>query len=873
MQRRLYLLALLVIASCFGAAGIVHVSVAQEVSADADDEAEEAITAAEEAEAEAEAEAAAQAQAGQAYEGVSEETEGVRLPRTRCEGRRIGRIRILGNRRVGDEDVLASVRQRSGRICTDAAVAEDAHALWALGFFDDILVEADATDERVDLAFRLRERPAIGHVRYEGNNHVSTSDIDEHVELRVGTILSRPSVAAQVTRIRDLYAEKGYFLAHVTPRMVRTENNEVDVVFDIIEGEEVTVRRIRFVGNRYIGSAELRSIMQTGETGLFSFLSNNDNFQESKFDEDVNRLQAVYYDRGYLQMRTGTPRIELTPDRHFIDITIPVVEGPRFRIGRLQVVERDVDGNEVEPLGGRRQLREMISANPGDWFNRTSLAQGLLSVTRHYRDAGYAHVDVQPETDLDVDAHTVDLAIAIQRGPLTRIERINIRGNTKTRDSVIRRELRIYEGDTYSQSYLEASRIAINALGYFERVDVSEAEGSTADRIVINFEVAERPTGTFQVGAGFSSIELFMLTAQVQQQNLFGNGQSLSLQLQISGLRQLIQLQIVEPYFAGSEWTAAFEVFRTVRQFQAFNRESTGGSVSFGHWLGDRRMSLFAQYRADYVQIGPRTGGVFGVGAGQGLQQLNLLPVDNLYREGLTSSLRVTLGWDSRDNRVTPTDGVYAQASVEAADEIIGSTNSYVRYRLFTREYFRIWGTTPNDSIVLRFNTEFGLVTSRQGQGPPVFERFFLGGIFSVRGFPLNGIGPRASLSPGFDPNQTPADAGTPLGGNVQLYYNAELEFPIVPAVGIRGVIFTDGGNAWNIDSYLCQLPGATLAADAMADPCRANPLDLYTSWGFGIRWFSPLGPLRFEWGIPFIRRPTLQPSDIDFQFTIGQFF
>jgi len=872
MHRRLYLLALLVIASCFGAAGIVHVSVAQEVSADDDAEAEEAATAAEEAEAEAEAAAAAQSQSGQVYAGVSEENEGVRLPRTRCEGRRIGRIRILGNRRVGDEDVLASVRQRSGRICTDAAVAEDAHALWALGFFDDILVEADATDERVDLSFRLRERPAIGHVRYEGNNHVSTSDIDEHVELRVGTILSRPSVAAQVVRIRDLYAEKGYFLAHVTPRMVRTENNEVDVVFDIIEGEEVTVRRIRFVGNRYIGSAELRSMMQTGETGLFSFLSNNDNFQESKFDEDVNRLQAIYYDRGYLQMRTGTPRIELTPDRHFIDITIPVVEGPRFRIGRLQVVERDVDGNEVEPLGGRRQLREMISANPGDWFNRTSLAQGLLSVTRHYRDAGYAHVDVQPETDLDVDAHTVDLAIAIQRGPLTRIERINIRGNTKTRDSVIRRELRIYEGDTYSQSYLEASRIAINALGYFERVDVSETEGSTADRIVINFEVAERPTGTFQVGAGFSSIELFMLTAQVQQQNLFGNGQSLSLQLQISGLRQLIQLQIVEPYFAGSEWTAAFEIFRTVRQFQSFNRESTGGSVSFGHWLGDRRLSLFAQYRADYIDIGPRTGGVFGVGAGQGLFQLPLLPIANLYREGLTSSLRVTLGWDSRDNRVTPTDGVFAQASVEAADEIIGSANSYVRYRLFTREYFRIWGTTPNDSIVLRFNTEFGLVTSRQGQGPPVFERFFLGGIFSVRGFPLNGLGPRVGIPSTYDPNLSPFDSGTSIGGNMQLYYNAEIEFPIVPAVGIRGVIFTDGGNAWNLDSYLCQAPAAPVQ-DPMADPCRANPLDIYTSWGFGIRWFSPLGPLRFEWGIPFIRRPTLQPSDIDFQFTIGQFF
>jgi outer membrane protein insertion porin family len=672
--------------------------------------------------------------------------------------------------------------------------------------------------------------------------------------------------------MRDLYAEKGYFLARITPRLVRTENNEVDVIFDIVEGDEVVVRRIRFVGNRAISSSDLRGIMQTGETGIFSFLSNNDNFQESKFDEDVNRLQALYYDRGYLQMRVGTPRIELTPDRRFIDITVPIAEGPRFRIGRLRVVERDEDGEEIDPLGGRRQLREMVAANPGDWFNRTALAQGLQAVTRHYRDAGYAHVDVQPETDLDVEARTVDLAIAIERGPMTRIERIEVRGNTKTRDSVIRREMRIYEGDRYSQSLLEASRAAVNALGYFERAELSESEGSAPDLIVVTMEVAERPTGTFQVGAGFSSIESFILTAQIQQQNLFGNGQSLSLQLQLSGLRQLIQLQLIEPYFFNSDWTFAFEVFRTVRQFSSFNRESTGGSLSLGHWLVDRRLTLFTQYRGDYIDIGPRTGGILGQGTGQGLFQLPLLPVNNLYREGLTSSLRLTLGWDSRDNRITPTDGVFTNASVEFADEIIGSANSYVRWRVFTREYFRLWGANPNEAIVLRLNTEWGLITSRQGQGPPVFERFFLGGIFSVRGFPLNALGPRVGIPSTYDPNLSPFDAGTSIGGNMQLYYNAEIEFPIVPQVGIRGVIFTDGGNAWNLDRYLCEAPPAPVQ-DPMANPCRFNVLDLYTSWGFGVRWNSPLGPLRFEWGIPFIRRPSLQPQDIDFQFTIGQFF
>jgi outer membrane protein insertion porin family len=806
------------------------------------------------------------------YTGTASEEEGVGVPHTVCEGRRIRRVRVLGNRRVADEDVLANVRSRAGRVCSDATVTDDAHALWDLGFFDDIQVEATPRDDdRVDLIFRIRERPAIGSVRYDGNSHVSTSDIEEVVNLRIGSILSRPTIAEQVTEIRDLYAEKGYFLARIEPELVLGDDNEVEVVFHIDEGFEVVVRRIRFVGNREISSADLRGIMQTGETGFFSFLSNNDNFEDERFDQDVMRLQALYYDRGYLQMQVGTPRIELTPDRRFIDITIPIAEGPRYRIGRIDLREEDEDGEEVELLGGRRQLREMVRANPGDWFNRTSLAESLLGLTRFYRDQGYAHVEVTPQTDLDPEDQTVDLALVITRGEPTRIERINIRGNTKTRDSVIRRELRIAEGDLYNQTLLETSRLAVQALGYFERVDVSESDGSAPDRIVVNVEVGERATGTFQIGAGFSSIEAFIFTAQVQQQNLFGNGQSLSLQLQLSGLRQLVQLQFLEPYFFGTDWSFAFELFRTVRQFQAFNRDSTGGSLSLGHWILDRRFTFFLQYRADYVNIGPRTGGFFGSGSGQGLFQYQLFPSNNLFRNGLSSSLRLSLTWDSRDNRITPTDGVFASGSVEVADEAIGSAVSFVRWRLFTREYLRLYGTTPNDSVVLRFNTEWGLITSRVAPGPPIYERFYLGGIFSVRGFPLNGLGPRLPVSSAYDPNAILGDNGVPVGGNMQFFYNVELEFPIVPAVNIRGVIFTDGGNAWNLDPYVSLYGGENYNYDPATDARRLDFGDLRTSWGFGVRWISPLGPLRFEWGIPFARRPW--ESEIDFQFTIGNFF
>ncbi len=809
-------------------------------------------------------------------EALAEEPEGepyepttvLRAPRTVCQGRVIRRIHVRGGRRVGEEDIRATLELRPGVPCTDPEVTRDVQALWDLGFFDDIVVEAQPVGEdRVDLYITVTERPAIGRIVYRGNDEVSDSDLDEKITLSEGEVLSLPEVQRQVTKIRDLYAEKGFFLARVDYEMTEIDEDEVQIAFVIDEGEEVTVRRIRFIGNHSIPSDDLLGFMRTSETGFFSFISSNNTFNREYFEEDVTRLQALYYDRGYLAVAVGTPRIELTPDREHIDITIPIEEGPRFKIGRLRIAEVNEDREEIEPLGGRRRLREMVEANPGDWFSRTTIAMNLLEITRFYRDRGYALVEVLPQTDLDMQERKVDVVVQIQRGPRVRIERVNIRGNTKTRDLVIRREIEIVEGDLYNQTLVEESKARVQALGYFERVDVSEEEGSAPDRIVINFEVAERPTGTFQVGAGFSSIESFIFTAQVQQQNLFGRGQSLSLQLQLSGIRQLAQVRFVEPYLFGSDWTAAVEGFKTIRQYQDFNRDSTGGGLTLGHPIFSDDLRLFVRYNAEYVDISSRTGGLFGgAGRGAGFNIFRRLPLANLFRDGLTSSLQLSLTYDTRDNRLFPTSGVYASASAEVADRFLGSDNVFVRYRAFARFYQQLFG-----SFVLKLNTEWGLVTSREPEGVPIFERFFLGGIFNVRGFPLNSLGPRLGLPLSLDPNASPAGTNRgQIGGNMQLYYNLELEFPIIEEVGIRGVVFTDGGNAWNLEDALCSGP-PPIDGDPAADPCRVNLLDLRTSWGFGLRWISPLGPLRFEWGLPFAPRP--HEEDILFEFTIGNFF
>jgi len=786
----------------------------------------------------------------------------VLVPKTLCEGRKIRAIEVSGNGRVSADDVRASMKLKPGVPCRDTEVARDARALWDLGYFDDLVFRATAKGNDLTLYIVVRERAAIGKITFEGDDAIDEEDIDEKVTLEIGAILSEDVVREQITKIRDVYAEEGYFLAKVSYRLIAMPNNQVEVRYDIIEGPEVSVRRIQFVGNDHISDDDILAFMRTRPTGFFSFLSSNDTFKREFFDEDVLRMQALYYDRGYLNVSVGSPRVELTPDRQQIDVTVPIKEGPRFRIGRLRVIEMSDDGSEVEPLGGRRAVREKIDAQPGDWFSRTKLTEGIEGITRHYRDASFAKVAVEPETELDADRRIVHITVGIRRGPPCHVERIEIQGNEKTRDRVVRREILLIEGDKYSQTLLEASKDRINALGYFESVNMSESDGKEADGLIVTYEVKERATGTFQVGAGFSSIEQFILTAQVDQQNLFGHGQSLSLQAQVSGIRQLIQVQFVEPYFMSTLWSLSLDATRTSNSFQTFTQKSTGGGLAFGHPVFNRNLRLALRYGADVVEIAPNTGSFVNVQAqGRGLQQQTVLADQQL--GGFTSSVRLSLTWDSRDNRLFPTKGIFSSLSTEAADPYLGSERTYARHRYFGRFYYPLFG-----GMVLRLNTEAGLITSRKLEGVPQYERFYLGGILSLRGFQLQGVGPFVTIPRALDPGA--GNSSFSLGGNVMVRSNLEVEIPILAAVGIKGVIFTDAGNTWNLEKKKCQAPGDP-NSDRTRDACVFDPLALRTSWGFGIRWFSPMGPLRFEWGFPFARRA--YEDKVNFQFTIGQFF
>jgi len=799
--------------------------------------------------------------------------KGPTVPETICEGKRVARIDIQGQGRVSADDIRSTLKLKEGAPCSDSEVTRDAQALWDLGYFRDVRVRGDVPESapnEIALTFEVTERPAIGEIAYTGNDAIEKSDIEQKVTLKTGGILSVPEVRSQVDKIRDLYAEKGYFLAKIRYELHDRPNNEVQVEFVIEEGPEVSVRRITFTGNDHLTESELRSVIQTSQTNIFSFISSSNKYKRDAFDEDVNRLHALYYDYGYLTVELREPRIELTSDRKYIDITVPIKEGPRFRVGRVKVMELDEQGNEIEPLEGRKRLRESVTLNPGDWFSRSAIAKDLQEITRFYRDHGYARVEVQPDTALHMDKRLVDLALSVRRGPLVYVERINIKGNTKTRDAVLRREARVIEGELYSQTLVERSKDRMTALGYFESVNVSEENGSGPDKIVINFEVAEKPTGTFQLGAGFSSQETFLLNGQIQQENLLGRGQSLALNMQFSGIRQLLQIRFVEPYLFGTTWTASIDLYKILQQRQDFNRDSTGGSMTFGHPLNflSEDLRLFATYRLEQVDISPATGGVFGTGGtGLNYQLFRVLPLRNLFNSGRTSALRLSLSWDTRNNRLFPTNGIYATLSTEVSDSIIGSTNNFMRNELNFRIYRPIWGP-----FVAKLNTQWGLVTSRSGSGVPIYERYFLGGILDVRGFLLQSLGPRLGIATSFrDPTfETVAPRGSVFGGNVQFYYNFEIEFPIIESVGIKGVVFQDAGNTWNLEKSLCG-PAPT-SREAAIQPCGVSPTTLRTSIGFGFRWFSPLGPLRFEWGFPLSPKRPYEDT-YQFQFTVGNAF
>jgi outer membrane protein insertion porin family len=753
----------------------------------------------------------------------------------------ITKIEIQGNRRVEGDAIRASLPLKPGDTFDKRKLKDALLAVWKMGYFNDVKLDVSPVrppGTGYQLTVLVSEKPAIRDIRLEGNEELSREDLKDTFEVKQFQILDAEAVRKTAKKMQEKYVEKGYFLAEVTWRLDPLPNNEVDVVFVMNEHAKVTVKEIRFVGNRALSTDELKGAMITQEGSFWSFLSNAGTYREDAFARDEYVLQGLYYDRGYLYVKFGKAAIELSPDRRFIFITIPVEEGDPYDIAKL-----DVSGDLLEP---KEKLLALVETRPGARFSKTILQRDLQVLADIYKDKGYAYANVTPDTDVHSETKTVDINYAFQKGNLVTIEKIEVVGNNKTRDKVIRREMRINEGDLYSGSGIRLSKARVTALGYFDSVEVNSRRGSSDDKMVLEVAVKEKLTGTFQLGFGFTGGESFFGQAQLSQNNLFGYGHTASLSFQISSLRQLFQLSYLDPYFLDTAWTASIDLYRSELLFSGFDRRAIGGALTAGYEIFED-FRFFGTYTLENVDVIP-TG-------------TSALQLRNQFSAGRTSSLRFSFNYDKRDNRLFPTNGHLESASAEFASSVLGSQNLFQRYRLIERRYRPLfWG------LVAKVNLSLGYIRSTDPLNRPVSisEKFFAGGINSIRGYSLRSISPTKKILASRDPDAGVLDYA--VGGNKELITNWEVEFPIVESAGIRGVLFYDMGNVFSENENFFQ---SSQRPDANGK--GTLPLGLFHSTGFGVRWFSPLGPLRFEVGFPLTRRPV--DDAYLFEFTIGNFF
>ncbi len=764
------------------------------------------------------------ASAGHA-QGLSLKTQRQRVTRTVLPI--IGKIELGGVERVDASAVRAKLRVKVGERLEPALIAADVERIFAMGLFDDVKVGmAMAADGKVVLRFQLLERPSIAAIELKGNDALSNDAVLKVVNLKVNDLYAPANAQENANKIKELYIEEGYFLATVTPETELLKGNQVKVRFAIVERAEIKVRSVQILGNSGVSDSDIKNVLRTREGSVLSFLGKDGTFKREDLNYDLQIIQYLYLTRGYIQAKVEDPEVSLSADMRYVRISIRVNEGPKFKVGKVSVKgDSQVD---VKKLEKRLKLKS------GDVFNYAHVQADGQMVAGAQKEFGYAFATVSNESLPRPKTKLVDWVYHIQKGNKVYFGAIKMIGAQSTRDKVIRRELRFSEGELYSESKMNISKMRVQRLGFFEKVEIKTRPTRNPQVVDVTISVKERTTGTFQVGAGFSSVDNFITTAQITKDNFLGRGQRLSVNASFSSIRTMFQGSFFEPYFLDTNVTFAIELYNFQQLYTDFSRNSLGGSLSWGYrFMPELHLDMTYNLENVETQIG-------------GLSGRTEVPIASLFAGGLTSSARVTLTWDSRNDRMMPTNGWYAQMSAEFASPYLLTHNVFNRYLGRLRRYF----PTPLDGV-LKFNLVWGNITAPAGQSVPLFERFFVGGIFNIRGFERNTLGPAIGVPASGDP-------GAPLspfniGGTTQLYLNNELEVPILKApVNLRGLLFFDIGNAFGA--------GDRIALDTMR-----------MSFGVGLRWFSPVGPLRFEYGFPV--NPRAGEESSVFAFTIGNSF
>ena len=768
---------------------------------------------------------------------------------TAAEEPKVTMIEVQGNRRIETATVLAKIKTKEGDSFSPARIKEDIKTLYQLGHFEDVQIKTEGFENGLKVIFSVKEKPLIREISFEGNSELTTETLKEGLTLLPRTAFNMQLVQENAEKIRLKYQDEGYYNAIIVPVINELRSGDRNVVYYIEEGDKVRLVEVVITGNKALSADEIKSALKNQEHWFFSFLGKSGTLRTEDLKEDLETIQNLYYNNGYIQVQVDEPvikprtetrreRIWLSDQERYVYgkmttytypdelvLTINVREGEQFTTGSITF-----KGNV---LLTDSELEKELKLKTGDIFSRDVLRQDVASIMDRYDGLARPFANVVPLFNIDQERKTVAISIEIQEGGEVHIGRINISGNSKTRDKVIRREMRLNEGDIYSKKALKRSYERINNLNFFETVDVVPERRLQEPVMDLNVKVKEKMTGTLSVGGGYSSVDKLVGIAEVTQGNLGGRGQLLKFKTQWGGKSRIFTVSFMEPYLFDEPIWGRVDVYRQMQTYDGYRLYSDGGALGAGKSF-DEYLSASLRYSLDQSVAKDIT----AVGLPYVLQQ----QLTHYGTAVTTSSLTASITRDSRDFYLDPKTGSRNALFVEYAGGPLGGDPEFLKSVADSAWYYPVFWDT-----VFMARGRIGMVGSLNDKPVPIGERFFVGGSGTVRGFRYGTAGPVDPL-------------GNRVGGNKELIFNLEYNFPLVPAARLKGLIFYDMGRAFDDGT-----------SGKSTEPNRISFSDLKQSYGWGFWWLSPLGPLRFEWGYIINRRPEDQASQ--FEFNIGTLF
>ena len=701
----------------------------------------------------------------------------------------IKEIAVEGTRRVQDAVVLGRVKSSVGANFDPSALSEDIRAIFGLGFFDDVQLRVEGFEGGVKVTFVVTERPFVRDVNFVGNKKLATDGLQEKISLKLGSVYNPVDVQRAVEKLKEYYEDEGYFEVQISPDVEKFADGDVRVTFNVVEGRRMTIDRIVFKGTTGLKESAIKDVLATQERQFYILRGT---VQRQRLEDDVDRILQLYNDHGYVQARVESHDITVDREKARVTITFVVVEGPQFKVGEVTI-----SGVTLFP---ETEITRRIALKRGDIFSRAKLRDSIKAVIDLYGTVGHASADVNPKTTQATTGSTMAIAFEITEGPEVYVERINVSGNVRSQEKILRRELSLHEGELYTLQKKERSRQKLVNLGYFETVNLTTQPGSDKTKIVVNVEVTEKPTGLFSIGGGYSSVDSFIGTIDLAQRNFLGRGWEASIRIRAGANTQQGVISFTEPWLFDRPLAAGFDVFNTRRQYPEYDFDSLGGALRLSHPFAEY-WRWFTGYRASRDEIKDLT-----ETATEALRD----------EEGtrVTSAVNAALGRDSRDNVFAATRG--GQTSVSAEFAGLGGDSRFVKTVGATSYFWPVWF---GHVVGARAEAGYGFGWSREPL--PLFERFYLGGPNSVRSFKSRRLSPQD-------------DGGVRVGGTSELLGNIEYIVPLPFNIRVAG--FFDIGNAYGFGT-------------------KFDPTDTREAAGAGLRWLSPFGPLRLDYGVNLDRR------------------